>query len=90
MRVQPSLAEVEIDGILGPAIDHETHAEVDTNEYIDPSGIGIGNNGELIVWFDNGDFITYGSLNFGPSGTTNSLLVLYADVTMMTNELYLS
>ena len=78
VRVTLSLAEVEIDGILGPAIDHETHAEVDADEYIDQSGIGMGSNGELIGWFDNGDFITYGSLNFGPSGTTKSLLVSYA------------
>ena len=43
----PSLTEVEIDGILGTALDHETHEEVDTDEYIDQSGIGIGKNGEL-------------------------------------------
>jgi len=55
-----SLPEVEIDDILvGAAIDHEMHAEVDTNDYIDQRGIGIGNNGKLICWFGNSDFITY-------------------------------
>jgi hypothetical protein len=76
-RVTLSLAEVEIDGTLGPAIDHETLAEVDADEYADQSGMMIS-GGNIVSHFDNGDFVTYGSLNFGPSGTTKSMLVSYA------------
>ena len=76
-RVTLSLAEVEIDGTLGPAIDHETLAEVDADEYADQSGIRIS-GGNIVSHFDDGDFVTYGSLNFGPSGTTKSILVSYA------------
>ena len=73
-----SLAEVEIAGTLGPAIDHEIHAEVDADEYSDAKGIGMGSEGKTVHSIDVGDYITYGSLNFGPSGTTKSLLIRYA------------
>ena len=35
-------------------------------------------NGENIVSFDSDDFITYGSINFGQSGTTKSIRLYYA------------
>ena len=76
-RVTLSLAEVEIDGDLGPAIDHETFAEVDADEYADQSGIGM-HEGNVLAYFDTDDYVTYASLNFGSLGSTKSLLVEYA------------
>ena len=73
------LAEVEIDGTLGPAVDHETYAEVDGDEYSEQKGIHMDNiEGEAVQSLDNGDYVTYGSLNFGPSGTTKSVKLRYA------------
>ena len=39
---------------------------------------GIEKYGSNIGYFDNGDYLTYNSLNFGPSGTTKSIDISYS------------
>ena len=76
-----SLAEVQIEGTLGAAIEDELFAEVDADEYSSMKGIYLHSGGETIGWFDNGDHITYESLNFGSLGTTKSIRISYAKAT---------
>ena len=76
-----SLAEVEIEGVLGDAEDHELFAEVDGDEYAEQNGVRIVGDKE-IGHFDNGDYVTYSSLNFGPSGTTKSIILSYSKGTI--------
>ena len=72
------LADVQIEGTLGAVVTPKLYAEVDGDEYSSQNGIQLGNNGETIGHFDNGDHVTYESLNFGPYGTTKSILLSYA------------
>ena len=48
-----------------PATEYSTMDGVETDMYV-------------IKNFDEGDYVTYSNLNFGPSGTTNSITVSYA------------
>ena len=73
-----ALAEVQIEGTLGAAIEDEIFAEVDADEWTSMKGIYMNNGGETIGGFENGDHMTYESLNFGPLGTTKSIRVSYA------------
>jgi hypothetical protein len=73
-----SLAAVQIEGTLGAATDGKLFAEVDADEYSSMKGIYMHSGGETIGWFDNGDHMTYESLNFGSLGTTKSIRVSYA------------
>jgi len=72
------LAEVQIEGSLGAAVSPRLFAEIDADEYNSQSGIRLENDGTTIGYFDNGDYMTYESVNFGPSGTTKSILFNYA------------
>ena len=76
-----SLAEVEIEGVLGDAEDHELFVEVDGEEYAEQNGVRIVGDKE-IGHFDNADNVTYSSLNFGPSGTTKSIILSYSKGTI--------
>jgi hypothetical protein len=73
-----SLADVQIEGTLGAAIEDELFAKVDADEYSSMKGIYMHTGGETIGCFHNGDHMTYESLNFGPLGTTKSIRVSYA------------
>jgi len=42
------------------------------------SGTKLVGNGAYIGYFDNNDYLTYNSLNFGPSGTTKSVQIRYS------------
>ena len=35
-------------------------------------------SGSTVGYFDNNDYLTYNTLNFGPSGTTKSIQISYA------------
>ena len=48
----------------------------EATDYIEARG--ITNYGSVIGYFDNGDYLTYDSLNFGPSGTTKSIEISYS------------
>ena len=52
--------------------------KVNAIDYDAQSGIKLVNNGAYIGHFDNNDYLTYNSLNFGPSGTTMSVELRYA------------
>ena len=53
------------------------YARIPATEYSNQSGIRFGNSGE-IGWFDNTDFVTYTSVNFGAAGTTDGIRFNYA------------
>jgi hypothetical protein len=80
MRLLRSLALplIPFMGIVGAAIEDELFAKVDANEWSSMKGIQMHSGGETIGWFDNGDHMTYESLNFGPLGTTKSIRLSYS------------
>ena len=52
------------------------YAKVLGPQYSDSQNIRVGSN--AIGYFDNGDYVTYSSINFGSSGTSKSILISYA------------
>ena len=73
-----SLAEVQIDGVLDGAPVQELFAHVNAGDYSEQSGTYYQNVRGPIGWFDSGDYLQYNRLDFGPPGTTNSILISYA------------
>ena len=64
-RVYMSLAEVQVDGTSGVSeAAPELFASVNADEYEYSKGIYLHTGGASIGWFDNGDHVTYDSLNF--------------------------
>ena len=55
----------------------DAHARIAALEYSDRRGIAFGEKGNL-GYFDNGDYVTYSSINFGQAGTTHSMNINYA------------
>ena len=70
-----SLAEVQVQGTLGDPVEPDIFAEIQATHYFDSKGI-CGD--DAVGCFDNTDYITYGPVNFGPSGTTKTIKVLFA------------
>ena len=54
----------------------ELFPKVNAIDYDVQSGTQVVNN--VIGWFDNNDYLTYNSLNFGPSGTTKRVQLRYS------------
>ena len=54
----------------------KVHAHVAASAYSNQKGIMF--SGGKVGWFDNNDYITYSSLNFGELGTTYSMKINYA------------
>ena len=73
-----SLAEVQVEGTAGAAITDELYAEVEADEYSVQKGTYMTGGGKHVGYFGTDDFVTYESLNFGPSGTTKSMTFEYA------------
>jgi hypothetical protein len=74
-----SLAEVQIDGVLddSPPV-QEFFVHVNAGDYSEQSGTYYQDARGPIGWFDAGDYLQYSRLNFGPLGTTSSILISYA------------
>ena len=64
-KTRMALAEVQVEGTAG-AVEAapELFATVQADEYEYSKGIYLHTGGETIGWFDNGDHITYDSINF--------------------------
>jgi hypothetical protein len=78
LRETLSLAEVQVEGTAGAAIINDLYAGVEADEHSVQKGIYMIGGGKVVGGFDHDDFVTYESLNFGPSGTTKSIRVNYA------------
>ena len=61
----------------------DVYSRIPSTEYADQSGIqfenGRSTTGDYTLgWYDNGDYVTYANVNFGPAGTTDSIRIRYA------------
>jgi len=70
-----SLAEVQIQGTLGDPVEPEIFTEIQADHYFDQKGI-CGD--DVVACFGTDDYVSYSSINFGPSGTTKTVKVLFA------------
>ena len=52
------------------------YAQIDPTQYSYSKGVLTGSND--MREFDNGDYLTYSSINFGSSGTSTRILITYA------------
>ena len=73
----PSPTPVPVPPTPAPA-PSELFPKVNAIDYAVQSGTRLVHNGAHIGHFDNNDYLTYNSLNFGPSGTTKSVQLRYA------------
>merc|ERR550539_1906038 len=47
-------------------------------DYASQSGTNSHSGKTTVGWFDNNDYLTYASANFGPSGTTKAIRINYS------------
>merc|ERR1712150_392093 len=68
-----NLASVELSDFADRT---KQYAKVLGPQYSDSKSVRVGSN--AIGYFDNGDYVTYSSINFGQAGTTYSMNINYA------------